>query len=81
VRFVTVILLSVLLTLPALSVELFCYRGAGRDGGTLEFTLEFDEAEVPKTATKEKVAEIATDFTTTFYRVIGYQPRRFHTMP
>jgi len=69
VRFVPVILLSLLLALPALSVELYRYRGAAKDGGTLEYVFKTDAGEVPKTATEEKVAEIAADFMTTFYGV------------
>jgi hypothetical protein len=43
----------------ALSVELYRYRGAARDGGTLEYILESDEGNVPQSVTKERVAEIA----------------------
>ena len=39
------------------------------DGGTLEYIFETDEQEVPKTVSKEKAAEIAADFMTTFYHV------------
>ena len=46
-------------------VELFRYRGAANDGGTLEYIFESDE-HVPKTVSKEKAAEIAADFVTTF---------------
>jgi hypothetical protein len=45
-----------------MSAELFRYRGAAKDGGTLEYIFESDEQGVPRTATKEKVAEIAADF-------------------
>src|SRR3984893_7102487 len=58
-----------MLTTPAFAVELFRYRGAAKDGGTLEYTFETDQQDVPATATKEKVAEIAADFMTTFYGV------------
>ena len=34
------ILLTLLLTVPAWSVELFRYRGAAMDGGTLEYIFE-----------------------------------------
>jgi hypothetical protein len=54
---------------PAFAVELFRYRGAANDGGTLEYVFETDEQDVPKTVTKEKVAEIAADFMTTFYHI------------
>jgi hypothetical protein len=40
---------------PALSTELFRYRGAARDGGTLEYVFESDENGVPNTATKDRV--------------------------
>ena len=52
-----------------MSAELFRYRGAARDGGTLEYIFESEEQDAPKTATKERVAEIAADFMTTFYGV------------
>jgi hypothetical protein len=68
-RFLAAILISVLLALPALSVELYRYRGAAKDGGTLEYVFESDESQLPKTVTKEKVAEIAADFMTTFYGI------------
>jgi hypothetical protein len=58
-----------LLAIQAMSVELFRYRGAAKDGGTLEYVFESDQRDVPATATKEKVAEIAADFMTTFYHI------------
>jgi hypothetical protein len=63
------ILITLLLAVPAMSVELFRYRGAAMDGGTLEYIFETDEHDVPKTVSKEKAAEIAADFVTTFYHV------------
>ena len=72
-----------MLATPAFSVELFRYGGAARDGGTLEYVFENDEQDVPKTATKEKVAEVAADFMTTFYHIqIGaLEPREFRSTP
>src|SRR5260370_26918237 len=61
------LLITLLLAVPAMSVELFRYRGAAMDGGTLEYIFETDEQDVPKTVSKEKAAEIAADFVTTFY--------------
>ena len=52
-----------------MSVELFRYRGAARDGGTLEYVFETDDENLPKTVAKEKVAEIVADFMTTFYHI------------
>ena len=77
------ILLSFLLAAPAVSVELFRYRGAARDGGTLEYVFETDESNVAKTATKEKAAEIAADFMTAFYHIqIGaLETQEFRTQP
>jgi hypothetical protein len=49
-----------------MSVELFRYRGAARDGGTLEHVFESGDHVRPKTVT-EKAAEVAADFMTTFY--------------
>jgi hypothetical protein len=52
-----------------MSVELFRYRGAAKDGGTLEYVFEAGEQNSPNAVTKEKAAEIAADFMTTFYHV------------
>ena len=65
-RSVAVILFTLLLALPAVSVELFRYRGAARDGGTLEYVFDSDAQSVLQTVTKEKVA---ADFMTTYYGV------------
>ena len=43
-------------------------RGPKR-GGTLEYIFESDEENVPKTATKERIAEIAANFLTTFHGI------------
>ena len=68
---------------PALSVELFRYRGAAKDGGTLEYVFEAGEQNSPNAVTKEKAAEIAADFMTTFYHVQVGAPetQEFRTMP
>ena len=52
-----------------MSVELFRYRGAAKDGGTLEYIFEAGEQNSPYAITKEKAVEIATDFETTLYHV------------
>jgi hypothetical protein len=36
-RYLTAILITLLLAVPAMSVEVFRYQGAGKDGGTLEY--------------------------------------------
>jgi hypothetical protein len=66
-----------------MSVELFRYRGAATDGGTLEYVFESDERGVPKTATKERVAEIAADFMSTFYgvQVDALETQEFRQQP
>jgi hypothetical protein len=46
--------------------ELFLYRGAAKDGGTLEYVFEVGEQNSPNAVTKEKAAEIAADFMTGF---------------
>lgn len=61
------IVIALLLTIPAISVELFPYRGAAKDGGTLGYVFDTDGQNVSKTVTEKKVAEIAADFMTTFY--------------
>ena len=58
-----------MLAVPAMPVELFRYRGAAKDGGTLEYVFEAGEQNSPNAVTKEKAAEIAADFMTTFYHV------------
>ena len=77
------ILAAILMATPAFAVELFRYRGAAMDGGTLEYVFETDEQDVPKTATKEKVAEIAADFMTTFYglQTGAQETQEFRTTP
>jgi hypothetical protein len=60
------LLITLILATPAFAVELFRYGGAARDGGTLEYLFDTDQQDVPATSTKEKVAEIAADFMTTF---------------
>jgi hypothetical protein len=58
-RYLAGILITLLLTIPAISVELFRYRRAANDGGTLEYVFEAREQNSPNTVTKEKAAEIA----------------------
>jgi hypothetical protein len=65
---VATILITVLLAVPAMSVELFRYRGAAKDGGTLEYVFDAGERNSPNAITKEKAAEIAADFMTTLSR-------------
>jgi hypothetical protein len=74
---VRLLLILLLLATSAMSAELFRYRGAARDGGTLEYVFESDQGDVPKTATKERVAEIAADFMTSFSvsRSAHWRPR------
>jgi hypothetical protein len=45
--YLATILIILLLTLPAMSVELFRYRGAAKDGGTLEYVFEAGEQNSP----------------------------------
>jgi hypothetical protein len=44
-----------------MSVELFRYRGAAKDGGTLEYVFDAGEQNSPNAVTKEKAAEIAAE--------------------
>jgi hypothetical protein len=46
----------------AMSVELFRYRGAARDGGTLEYVFEGGWTKFFNAVTKKAVAEVAADF-------------------
>jgi hypothetical protein len=61
----------------------FRYRGVAKDGGTLEHVFEAREQNSPNAITKEKVAEIAADFITTFYHVqVGaLEIQEFRTTP
>ena len=77
------ILITLLLMVPVMSVELFRYSGAAKDGGTLEYIFEAGEQNSPNAVTKEKAAEIAADFMTTFYHVqVGaLETQDFRTTP
>jgi hypothetical protein len=81
-RYLATGLVTILLLLPALSVELFRYRGAAKDG-TLEYVFEAGEQNSPDAVTKEKAAEIAADFMTTFYHILvgALEAQEFWTMP
>ena len=67
--YLATILITLLLASPSVAVELFRYRGAAKDGGTLEYVFDAGEQNSPNAVTKEKAAEIAADFMTTFYHV------------
>ena len=55
-RYFATILITLFLTVPAMSVELFRYRGAAKeDGETLEYVFEAGEQNSPA-VTKEKAA-------------------------
>jgi len=77
------ILITLFLAVPAMPVELFRHRGAAKDGGTLEYFFEAGEQHSPNAVTKEKAAEIAADFMTTFYHVqVGaLETQEFRTQP
>jgi hypothetical protein len=51
-----------MLATSAFAVELFRYRGAANDGGTLEYVFEAGQQNSPNAVTKEKAAEIACDW-------------------
>src|SRR6202035_185159 len=81
--YLATILITLLLAAPATSVELFRYRGAAKDGGTLEYVFDASEQNSPNAITKEKAAEVAADFMTTFYHVqVGaLETQEFRTQP
>jgi len=81
IRNLATILITLMLAVPAMSGELFRYRGAATDGGTLEYVFEAGEQNSPNAITKEKVAEVAADFMTTFYHVQvgGLETQEFRT--
>jgi hypothetical protein len=68
-RYLTTILITLLLAVPAMSVELFRYRYYREDGREFECVFETDEQTVPKTVGEEKAAEIAADWVTIFYQI------------
>src|SRR6202790_481317 len=72
-----------LMATPVIAVELFRYRGAAKDVGKLEYVFDAGEQNSPNAITKEKVAEIAADFMTTFYHVqVGaLESQEFRTQP
>jgi hypothetical protein len=77
------ILILLLFAAPEMSVELYRYLGAALDGGTLEYLFETNESATQPTVSKEKIAEIAADFMTTFYHVqIGaLETQEYRTTP
>jgi hypothetical protein len=81
--YLATILITFLLATSAFSIELFRFRGAAKDGGTLEYVFEAGEQNSPNAVTKEKAAEIAADFMTTFYHVQvgGLETQEFRTTP
>src|SRR3984893_5194544 len=81
--YLSTILITFFLAIPAMSVELFRYRGAAKDGGTLEYVFEAGDQNSPNAITKEKVAEIAADFMATFYheQVGALETQEFRTTP
>ena len=83
VRYLATVIVALMLSVPAMSVELFRYRGAAKNGGTLEYVFETDGQDVPQTVTKEKVAEIAADSMTSFYgvQVGALETQEFRTTP
>jgi hypothetical protein len=76
-RHLATILITLLLAAPALAVELF------RDGRYTWNVFEAGEQNSPNAVTKEKAAEIAADFMTTFYHVqVGaLETQEFRTTP
>jgi len=68
-RYLSIFLIVLSMILPAMSVELFRYRGAAKMAARLEYVFEAGEQNSPNAITKEKVPEIAADFMTTFYNV------------
>src|SRR3984893_1117064 len=82
-RYLSTFLIVLSMILPAMSVELFRYRGAAKDGGTLEYVFEAGGQNSPNEVTKEKATEIAADFMTTFYHVqVGaLETQEFRTTP
>ena len=68
---------------PQCRSNCFDTEGAAKDGGTLEYIFEAGEQNSPNAVTKEKAAEIAADFMTTYYHVqVGaLETQEFRTKP
>src|SRR6202521_1285323 len=68
---------------PQCRSNCFDTEGAAKDGETLEYVFEAGEQNSPNAITKEKAAEIAADFMTTFYHVqVGaLETQEFRTSP
>ena len=83
VRYLATIIVALMLAVPVIAVELFRYRGAAKDGGTLEYVFDTNEQDVPKSVTEKKVAEIAADFMTSYYgiQVGALETQEFRTTP
>ena len=65
-----------------MSVELFCYRGAAKDGGTLEYVFDAGEQDSPNAVTKEKATEIARLHDHFYHiQVRALETQEFRTMP
>ena len=47
VRYLATVIVALMLSVPAMSVELFRYRGAAKDGGTIEHVFEVGEQNYP----------------------------------
>ena len=64
---------------PSMAGELFRYRGAAKDGGTLKYVFDAGEQNSPNAVTKEKAAEIAADFMTpsTTYRSARWNRKNY----
>jgi hypothetical protein len=82
-RYLVTVLITLLLVVPAMSVELFRYRSAAKDGGTLEYVFEAGEQNSPNAVTKEKAAGIAADFMTAFTtsKIGALETQEFWTEP
>jgi hypothetical protein len=52
--YIATIMITFLLLVLAISVELFRYQGAAKDGGTLEYVFEAGEQNSANAVTKEK---------------------------
>ena len=65
--YLATVLLTLLLAVPAISVELFRYRYNGEDRAEYEAVFETDERSVGKTVDKEKAEEIAMAWMQVFY--------------
>jgi hypothetical protein len=68
-RYIVWVLGTLLLAIPAWSIEVFRYPYLADNGGKFEAVFDVGEQTAPQIISQEKGAEIAADFAVSFYRI------------